>query len=339
MDFASLFRAYDKETITQAVVGEVSGNGHQVFVIGFPAILPSTQESPNESVVTGQEVEVCIIKIMPETNNIIVSARVANEKKSSIDAEKLVVGSIVTARIKNLTKYGAFASVGKVDGLINIKELSYNRINDPSEIVTVGQEIPVKIIGISDVDENGRRKVELSYKRTLPDPWNAITISVGDVVEGVVSRIVDYGLFVTIDGVDAMVHKSELSWGRKDPNHKSIANIGDPLKIKILSIDPSNKRIAASVKGAMEDPWKTLAISPGDIIDAVISNKASFGCFLRVADAVEGLLHYNNLSRNNSEKEAIKESLNIGDTVKVVVLDIDRENHKLNLSMKHLVRE
>ena len=339
MDYAPLFRAYEKETITKAVVGEVSGKGHQVFVFGFPAFLPSTQENPDESFATGQEVDVCIIKIMPETNNIVVSARVANEKKSSIDAEKLEVGSIVTAKIKNLTKFGAFASIGKVDGLIHVTELSYSRFNDPSEVVTVGQEIPVKILSISEEDENGRRKVELSHKQALPDPWDSITISVGDVVDCVVSRIMDYGLFVTINGVDAMVHKSEFSWDQKNPDPRSFAKIGDFLKVRILSLDRENKKMAASVREVYGDPWKTLDIEPGDVIEAIIVNKTNFGLFLRIAEGIEGLLHNNDLAWNKPERDSIRDSLDVGDTVHVVLLSIDKDRRRLTFSMKHLESE
>ena len=162
IDFASLFTAYDKETIVKAIVGEISGNGHQVFIFDIPAYLPSSQENPDEQVKIGQEIDVCIIKIMPETNKVIVSARVIREKKASLDLEKLEVGSVVSAKIKSLTSYGAFASIGNVDGLIHVTELSYSRFNDPSEIVSVGQEIPVKILSISEEDEKGRRRVELS---------------------------------------------------------------------------------------------------------------------------------------------------------------------------------
>ena len=336
MDYAPLFRAYNSGTITKAIVGDVSSKGHQVFVFGFPAYLPSTQENPDESIKTGQEVDVCIIKIMPETNNIVVSARVANEKKTSIDAEKLEVGSIVTAKIKNLTKYGAFASIGKVDGLIHVTELSYSRFNDPKEVVSVGQEIPVKILSISEEDEKGRRNVELSRKQALPDPWDSISFNVGDIVDGIVSKTMNYGLFVTINGVDAIVRKSELSWGQKNLEPQAFAKIGASIKVRILSLDRVNKKMEASVREVFGDPWKTLNIKHGDVIKATISNKTNYGFFLRTVEGIEGLLHNNNLAWNKPERDSLKDSLKVGDTVKVVLLDIDKDKRRLTFSMKDL---
>lgn len=339
IDYAPLFRAYDKETIVKAIVGDISGKGHQVFVLGFPTFLPSTQVNPEDDVETGREVDVCVIKIMPETNNVIVSARVAAEKKAFQDAEKLEVGSIVTAKIKSLTKFGAFASIGKVDGLIHITELSYNRLNDPSEVVEIGQEIPVKIINISEEDEKGRRKIELSHKQAIPDPWESLSVNVGDIVDCVVSRVMDFGLLVTLDGVNALVHRTELSWNGKSPEPKSIAKVGDSLKVKILSIDRDNKKIAASVREVKGDPWQTLDIERGDVIEAVVTNKTNFGFFLKIADGIEGLLHNNDLAWNRLDRDALKDSLSVGDTVRVVLLEIDKEKRKMTFSIKHLDSE
>ena len=339
IDFAPLFTAYDKETIVKTIVGEISGNGHQVFIFGIPAYLPSSQENSDEQVKTGQEIDVCIIKIMPETNNVIVSARVARKKKASLDLGKLEVGSIVSAKIKSLTEYGVFASIGNIDGLIPINELSYYRFNDPFEVVSVGQEIPVKILKISDEDKKGKRKVKLSYKQALPDPWDSTHFNVGDIVDGTVSKISKYGLFVTINGFNALVHKSELSWTQKDPEPESFAKIGDTLKVRIVSLDRENKKIAASVREVYDDPWKTIEIKPGDVFEATITNKTNYGFFLKIADGFEGLLHNLDLAWDKLERKALKNSLNIGDTIKVVLLEIDKDKHKLQFSLKHLIPE
>ena len=338
LDYTQLFTAYDRQAIVKAVVGEVSGRGHQVFVLGFPAFLPVTQEVPGESAETGQEVEVCIIKMMPETNNIVVSARVAAEKKASAAAEKLEVGAIVTARNKSLTQYGAFASIGNVDGLIHITELSYQRVSDPSKVVSVGQEIPVKILSISEEDGKGRRKIELSHKQALPDPWESLTFKVGDVLDCTIDRITDYGVFCTIDGVPVMVHRSELSWAQKSPDPKEHYSVGDPIRVKIQSIDVHKKKIAASVRETTENPWDTLTLEPGDVVETVITNKTNFGFFITVAEGIEGLIHNNELAWTNIEKKAMMESLSVGDTVKAVLLEIDKGNHRLSFSIKHLTQ-
>lgn len=335
INYEPLFNAYDQQAIVKATVGEVSGKGHQVFVFGFPAFLPSTQEVPGMDVEPGHEAEVCIIKILPETNNVVVSARVADEKRASAAAEKFEVGEIVTAQIKSLTQYGAFASIGSVDGLIHITELSYQRVSNPSTVVSVGQEIPVKIIGISE-DDKGRKKIELSYKQALPNPWEAITFKVGDIVEGVVDRIADYGVFFTVDGVQALIHKSELSWMAHSPDPHSIIGMGDTIKAKILSIDIAKKKIAASIKEITEDPWKTLSIEPGDVLDVQITNQTNFGFFVGVGNGVEGLVHNNDLGWTKQDRDAMKATLSVGDTIRVVLLEIDKEKHRLSFSIKHL---
>lgn len=336
VNYEPLFKAYDEQTIVKATVGDLSGKGHQVFVFGIPAYLPMTQEVPGMNVNPGSEAEVCIIKILPETNNVVVSARVAEEKRSSAAAEKLEVGEIVTARIKSLTQYGAFASIGSVDGLIHITELSYQRVSDPSKVVSVGQEIPVKILSISEADDKGRRKIELSHKQALPDPWDTLSIKEGDIVEGVVDRITDYGVFFTVDGVTAMVHKTELSWDYHSQDPHLLVKVGDSIRAKIQAIDVAKKKIAASVKGLTEDPWTLLSLEPGDVLDVAIANKANFGYFVKVTEGVEGLLHNNDLAWNKQDKQALMGSLSIGDTIRVVVLEIDREKHRLAFSLKHL---
>lgn len=335
VNYEPLFKAYDEQTIVKATIGDLSGKGHQMFVFGIPAYLPMTQEVPDMEFIPGHDADVCIIKLMPETNNVVVSARVAADKKTNAAAEKMEVGEIVNARIKSITKYGAFASVGNVDGLIHITELSYNHISDPSMIVSIGQIIPVKIIGISE-DSKGKKKIELSYKQALPDPWDALTIKVGDIVEGVVDRIVDFGIFITVDGIPIMIHRTELSWTVHAPNPHSFAQIGDTIKAKIQSIDVPHKKISASVKDATENPWDALNIEPGDILEVVITNRTNFGFFVGVGNGVEGLIHNNDLGWTSQDREAMKSTLSIGDTIRVVLLAIDKEKHRLSFSLKHL---
>lgn len=339
LNYEHLFNAYNQQAVVKAVVGDVSGNGHQVYVLGFPAFLPSTQEAPGESFIPGREIEVCIIKIMPDTNNVVVSAIVAAEILSREEAEKLEIGKIVTATITNLTDYGAFASIGRTSGLIHITELSYKKFSHPSEIVSVGMEIPVKILTISETDERGRRKIGLSYKQALPNPWESLSINVGDIVEGVVERITDYGIFFLLDNISAMVHRSELSWNSRTPNPKEFTNVGDTIRAKIISIDKSKKIISASIRHLSEDPWQTLGIEQGDVIEASISNKTNSVIFIKVAEGIEGVLHKRDLAWDKYKSNLLMDSLSIGDTVRVVLLDINKEKHRLSFSMKHLETE
>jgi small subunit ribosomal protein S1 len=272
---------------------------------------------------------------MPETNNIIVSRKAAIEKANSLDAEQLEVGSIVTAKIKSIAKYGAFATVGGIDGLIHNSELSYTRITDPAEVVSIGQEIKVKIVSITE-DENGRKRIELSYKQAYPDPWDSIQVKEGDIVDARVVNISSYGIFVSVDNVEALVHKSELSWTKKNPEPVSYAAVGDTIRVKIQHVDLKKRQISASLKEAQGDPWASVVLEKGDVIEAKITTVANYGFFMEITDGIEGLLHVNDLGWTKIERETIKASLKVGDIIRVVVSDIDIEKKRIALSLKHL---
>ena len=335
LDYAPLLDAYDKQTISKAIVGEISGKGHKVYVFGFPAYLPYTQTITGEALYEGQEIDVCIIKIMPETNNIVVSRKVAIEQQNNLDAEKLEIGSIVTARVKSIAKYGAFATVGGIDGLIHNSELSYTRITDPSEVVSVGQEIQVKIVNITE-DESGRKKIELSYKQAYPNPWDSVQVEAGDIIDAKVVNISSYGIFISVDNVEALVHKSELSWTKKNPEPSSYAAVGDIIRVKIQNVDLEKRQISASLREVQGDPWASLTLVKGDVIEGKITNATNFGFFIKIADDLEGLLHYNDLGWTKIEKETMKETLKVGDEVRVVVTEINKEKERISLSLKHL---
>lgn len=252
IDYSWLLRAYDKNTIVKAVVGEVAGNGYRVKVLGVNAYLPFTQVDPSEKVECGNEVDVCVIKIMPITSNVIVSAVVAANMTQNKDAENLEIGTVFNGKVTKIIKYGVFVSFGEFIGFVHYSELSY--INDRkvvSQVVQMGQKIPVKVISINKDDKSGKYLIGLSYKQAIEDPWRSLSGKVGDVVEGVVYRIEDYGLFVNLNGVSVLVHKSELPLDRKAPKPKDFAKIGDVLMVRIIMVDMEQRNVAGSVTGAM----------------------------------------------------------------------------------------
>ena len=335
IEWGPFFAAYENDTIVSAIVGEVSGNGHQVFVMGIPAYLPQSQHVPGRKVEPGGKVDVCIIKIMPETNNVVVSARVAEKVRAETEAQEIQVGDIVPVRVKNLVEYGAFVQIANgVDGLIFLKELSYNKVHSAEEVVSPGDEFKAKVVKISEKD--GKRRIELSLKQALPDPWEDITYQVGDIVEGEVANLADYGAFLNIGTITAMLHRSELSWTKKNPVPREFLSVGDKVRVKIMSIDKEEKRMLVSTREVEGDPWQKLNIKEGTVVEGVIQGKTNFGFFVELGGGIAGLLHKNELAWISDRQKSLMETLKAGDTVRVVVTELDSAKRKLSLSMKHL---
>lgn len=336
INWEPFFSAYENDSVVKALVGEVSGNGHQVFVLGVPAYLPKTQQVPGMTVETGSEVDVCIIKIMPETNNVVVSAKEAEKHQSQIKAQDLKVGDIVPVRVKNIVEYGVFVSISQgIDGMIFLKELSYNKIHAAEEVVAVGDELKARIVNIYEKD--GRLRIELSLKQALPDPWDSVSFHVGDLVDGTVANIVDYGAFLNIGTVTGILHRSELSWSQKDPNPREYLSVGDKLTVKIISLDKENKKMAVSLREVEGDPWLKMDLEVGTIVEAPILNKTSYGFVVGQKDGIGGLLHKNDLAWLSEDQKALLGTLKVGDMVRVVVTSIDNAKRKLGFSMKHLL--
>ena len=335
LTLAPLFQAYQKEEIVKALIGDTSGNGHQVFVFGIPAYLPSSQVPQGTIVETGREIGVCVIKIMPETNNVVVSVRVAEEKRADKETENLMEGDIVDVRVKSIIDPGAIVQLSPgVDGIIYLKELSYSKIHSANDVVSVGDEFKAKIVEINY--NGGKRRIVLSLKQASPSPWDSANYEVGQVVEGVVTDILDYGAFLNVGAITAMMHRSEITWAEKNPKPKEYLSVGDTLKVRVTSFDKEGKKMAVSLKGMKEDPWTILKIKPGDVIDATIVSKVKLGFFLGLPDGLQGLLYKSNLAWNKLDNKAMLETLQVGDTVRVLILSIDREKHNIELSMKHL---
>ena len=329
------FSAYKNDTVVKAIVGEISGNGHQVFVMGIPAYLPKTQQVPGATVSPGDEVMVTIIKIMPETNNVVVSAKEAAKLLSQKKAQDLKVGDIVSVKVKSIIDYGVFVSISEgVDGMIPLKELSYNKIHAAEEVVAVGDEFKARVEKLYEKD--GKLRIELSRKQALPDPWESLSFQVGDIVDGTVTNIVDYGAFLNVGPVTGMLHRSELTWSLKDPNPKEYLSVGDKLRIKIINLDKENKKMAVSLREAKGDPWLKMDLEVGAIVEASILNKTKSGFMVGQKDGIGGLLHKYDLAWLNDDQKALMETLKVGDTVRVVVTSIDKAKRKLGFSMKHL---
>lgn len=332
LNLESVLKAYDERRIVPALVGDVSENGHQVFVFGVPAYLPTSQEA-GVLVEEGKEVDVCVIKIMPETNNVVVSARVAGEVKAIKEAQELNIGDVVRVRVKNIVDYGAFVTTESgVDGLIVLKELSYTSIHSAEEVVSIGDVIEAKVVKISE--KRDRTRVGFSYKKTLPDPWESVNLEVGQMVEGTVSNILDYGAFLIVGSITGLLPRTELSWSGKPPKPAEVFTIGQKVEAKIIFVDKEKKKLVLSIREIAGDPWIKLVLKEGDIVEGKISNKAKYGVFIGVTEGVEGLLHVSDMAWLKVEANALLDSLQVGDSIKVLAETIDKGKKRISFSIK-----
>ena len=334
LDLEPVLKAYEEQSVVPALVGDVSGNGHQVFVFGVPAFLPYSQET-EATVEEGREIDVCVIKILPESNNVIVSAKVAYEQKALEDAQTLNVGDVVRVRVTSIADYGVFVTTeAGVDGLILLKNLSYKRIKSADEVVSVGDVINAEVINVS---KKGKKTIiEFSHKNTLPDPWDNTTIEEGQIVEGIIVNISSFGLFVEVGSIIGLIHQSEITWARQSPKPQDYFSPGDKVKAKVISINKEEKKLALSIRCMEENPWDRLNLNKGDIIESKIQAKTEFGLFLEVSDGIQGVLHKNDLAWTSKEQAELFESLQIGATLNVAVKSIDEKKRRISLSRKKL---
>lgn len=330
--YNSLFEAYDKGTVVKALVGEVSGKGYQVLVCGLPAYLPNTQIGAGMVVQAGAQVDVCIIKIMPGSAGIMVSAKVAAEKAITLEE-----GQIVEATISNIVDYGAFVHIGSASGLIPIKELSRQRIHSPLDVVSVGDVVNAKITRIFEKD--GKTRIELSIRQAEPDLWDNFPYKVGDVVEATVATTMEYGAFLSVGKYSALLHRSEITWETDYPVVKNYLAVGDKLTVKVITVDMANKKMAVSLRQMSSNAWAETNLSVGDVIDITVLQHSPSGAGLIVGekDGIQGLLPRREMDWLKDKAREYEESIQDGDTIRGVVLEFDKDKRKLTLSRRPLI--
>jgi small subunit ribosomal protein S1 len=335
--------ARDGGTIQGTVVGKLKG-GYSVDLGGVRAFLPSSQvdlrtpQNPDE--ILGQKLEFRVIKLNRFRNNIVLSRRILLEEQREKARKELLnqlkVGDIVKGTVKNITDYGAFIDLGGIDGLLHITDMSWKRIDHPSKLVKIGDTVEVMVLSF----DREKERVSLGLKQKTPDPWNDIEkrYSVGQEVEGTVANIVDYGAFVELEeGVEGLVHVSEMSWTQKHVQPQEILKIGDRVKVKIIQLDPSARRISLSIRETQPNPWKIVAQNypPGTVIEGAITRVTDYGIFVEIWDGVEGLVHLNEISWLKDIKNPA-ERFKVGDKVRAVVESVEPDHQRVNLSMKKL---
>lgn len=330
------------DVITGRVVRKIKGG--LLVDIGVPAFLPASQVDLRRvgdvSEYVGQNITAKIIKIDPERRNIVVSRRKLLEDDREKQKKKLLVeiqrGEVRRGLVKNLTDFGAFVDLGGIDGLLHITDMSWGRISHPSEIVREGDEIDVRVL---DFDLE-RERISLGLKQLAPNPWTLVRqkYPIGSKIGGKVVSLQPYGAFVKVeDGVEGLVHVSDMSWG-KPVNHPSeVVKPGDEVDVVVLSIDEERQEISLGLKQAQGDPWETVRESfpPGSRVKGLVKSLTSYGAFVELAEGVEGLLHVSDISWT---KKILNPSsiLKKGEELEAVVLNIDKERRRISLGMKQL---
>ena len=336
--------AYDKQEIVQGYVKSRTKGGLIVDVFGIEAFLPGSQIDVKPirdyDVFVDSIMEFKVVKINQEYKNVVVSHKALIEDE--IEQQKMEIigklekGQVLEGIVKNITSYGVFIDLGGVDGLIHITDLSWGRINHPEEIVKLDEQIKVVIL---DFDDN-KKRIALGLKQLTPHPWDALdpNLNVGDIVKGKVVVIADYGAFIEIaPGVEGLIHVSEMSWSQHLRTAQDFLKIGDDVEAKVLTLDREERKMSLGIKQLIPDPWANIKerYAIGSKQTATVRNFTNFGIFVEIEEGVDGLIHISDLSWSKKIKHPA-EFTKIGDTMEVVVLDIDEENRRLSLGHKQL---
>ena len=335
-----------KENIKGVISGKVKG-GFTVEIDGLRAFLPGSlvdiRPVRDLSYLEGKELEFKVVKLDRKRNNVVVSRRAVVEHETSAERESLLAnlqeGQVVKGIVKNLTDYGAFIDLGGIDGLLHITDMAWKRVKQPSEIVSIGDEIEVKVLKF----DKERNRVSLGLKQMGEDPWENLTrrYPIGTGVFGKVTNIADYGCFVEIeDGVEGLVHVSEMDWTNKNIHPSKVVHLGDEVEVKVLDIDEERRRISLGMKQCHPNPWEEFAANhnKNDKVQGVIKSITDFGIFVGLEGGIDGLLHLSDLSWNVSGEDAVH-NYKKGDEIEAVILAIDPERERISLGVKQIERD
>jgi small subunit ribosomal protein S1 len=339
-------RAYaDRKVVIGRVIERIKGG--LAVDIGVRAFLPGSQIDirpvRNLDALKGQELRMRVIKVNKKRGNIVLSRKVlledenAEKKKQTLDT--LAEGKVLRGVVKNITDYGAFIDLGGIDGLLHITDMSWGRVNHPSELFKVNDELDVIVLKYDPATE----RVSLGHKQLSPDPWSDVVerYPVTARVKGKVVSLTDYGAFVELEpGVEGLIHVSEMSWSKRVKHPSKILNVGDSVEAMVLGVDPGARRISLGLKQVAANPWEELAgrYPVGTRIKGRVRNLTEFGAFVEVEEGIDGLIHISDMSWSKRLKHP-SEVLKKGDVVEAMVLNIDAENQRLSLGLKQLATD
>ena len=339
-----LEKAFEEQSIvTGYMTGKVKG-GFTISIDSIRAFLPASlvdvRPVRDPSYLEGKELELKVIKIDRKRNNVVVSRRAVVETEMSADRDELLAnleeGKVVKGIVKNLTDYGAFVDLGGIDGLLHITDLAWKRVKHPSEVLNVGDEIEAKVLRY----DRDRNRVSLGLKQLGDDPWAEIArrYPEGSRLFGKVTNITDYGAFVEIEeGVEGLVHVSEMDWTNKNIHPSKVLSLGDEVEVMILDIDSERRRISLGIKQCHANPWETFAAThnKNDKVSGTIKSITDFGVFVGLEGGIDGLIHLSDLSWTRPGEEAVHDYKK-GDEVEAVVLAVDPERERISLGIKQL---
>jgi len=343
-DWASLQKAFaEKTTIMGTVTGVVKG-GLSVDV-GVRAFMPASRSGARDAAemekLVEQEIRCRITKIDEAEEDLVVDRRVVLEEEELAAKDRrysqVQEGAILHGTVRSLTDYGAFINIGDVDALLHVSDISRSRVSKPSEALTVGQEVDVKVLKI----DPEKRRISVGMKQLEPDPWDSVATKYkpGERAGGTVTRLMDFGAFVELEpGVEGLIHISEMSWGKKVRTPSDVVKSGEIVEAVILGVSPGERRISLGLKQALGNPWADAPqkFAVGSVVEGPVTSITKFGAFVQVSEGIEGMIHVSDISaekRINHPSDVLK----VGQPVKAQVLELDTEKRRLKLGIKQLV--
>lgn len=347
MDWTALEKAFaDKSSVLGTVTAQVKG-GFSVDV-GVRAFMPASRSGVRETAemqnLVGQEIRCRIIKLDVANEDVVVDRRVVAEEEERSAKNRLYSqmreGDTVTGTVRSLTDYGAFVDIGGVDALLHVGEISWSRVNKPSDVLSVGQEIEVKILKLAT--EGDKRRISVGMKQLQAQPWDAVPqkYKLGERVRGTVTRLMDFGAFVELEpGIEGLIHISEMSWAKgKVRKPGDVVKQGETVEAVILGVNAAERRISLGLKQALGDPWADVPqrFPLGSAVEGPVTNLQKFGAFVQLTEGVEGMIHISDISAEKRLNHPA-DMLRVGQTVQAQVLAIDPEKRQIKLGMKQLV--
>ena len=343
-DWSSLEKAFADKAAIAGVVSAVVKGGLSVDV-GVRAFMPASRSGAKDPAemekLVGQEIRCRIIKLDVADEDVVVDRRSVLEEEERAVKERryseVKEGETVHGTVRSLTDYGAFVDIGGVDALLHVADISWGRVNKPSDVLSVDQQIEARVLKV----DPAKKRISLGMKQLQPHPWEQVSekYKVGERVHGTVTRVADFGAFVELEkGIEGLVHLSEMSWSRKVRKPSDVVKAGDQVEVVILGVNQADRRISLGLKQALGDPWADVAqrFPAGSVVEGTVISLQNFGAFVQIAEGVEGMIHVGDISaekRINHPQEMLK----LNQVVKAQVLEIDGEKRRLRLGMKQLV--
>jgi small subunit ribosomal protein S1 len=343
-DWSALEKAFLEQSI---ILGNVTGvvKGGLTVDVGVRAFLPASRSGARDAAemekLVGQEIRCRILKLEVDDEDVVVDRRaVLEQEQQAARAQRygeMKEGDTVAATVRSLTEYGAFVDLGGVDALLHISDMAWNRVSKPGDVVSVGQQVDVKILKI----DGDKRRLSVGMKQLLPQPWESVSerYKVGDRVHGTISRVADFGAFVELEpGIEGMVHLSEMSWAKKVRKASDMLKEGERVEAVVLGIQVPERRISLGIKQTLGDPWVEVSqkYTSGSVIEGPIVSFTKFGAFVQIAEGVEGMIHVSEISADK-RIEHPQDVLKKGQVVQAQIIDFDKEKRQIRLSMKRLV--